>query len=146
MRLFAAILALLALYPRPASAQRPTMFSISAVRAHLYRHETGQIDRVDITKDEAALWNTVVEISGPGFVTGTRGNVEVVVRAGGKTLLKQAVKLRDYFSEGTKVVVPFLVRGTGCERLDIAATLKEIPNTKLGVAHLEKTAPFKCSE
>ena len=145
----------LALMAFQAAVPKPTTFAISAIRASIYLHEKGTVEKEDITNGEVALWNTVLEstttvvfvdLSGPAFLSGTPGRLELVVRADGKILLRESVRVDAYFSEGTKITVPFLVRGTGCERLQMSAKLSGIPRARLGHAALTNSAPFRCGE
>lgn len=142
--------------PAPPSAKKPA-YGIAAIRAFMYVEETGAIDPRDITQ-QIVLWNTIigegdakgpssttmiqVELAGPTFAN-TTGTLELVVTAGGKKLLKQKLSVGTFFSEGTKLVLPFVLYDTGCDELAIAATFTTPDKKKV-----KKTAavPFACGE
>jgi hypothetical protein len=87
-----------------------------------------------------------VQLSGSRFASDTPGTLQLEARAGGKMLVKESVKLSHFLGQGSKIVVPFLVRNTGCERLTLTATLRNIPKGQVGRHSLTKTVPFRCGE
>lgn len=154
------LLALLAPAVAHAEDKKPTPppYGIAAIRAFMFLEESGTIDPRDMTDGKVTLWNTIigegdakgpssttviqVELAGPTFAN-TSGSLELVVTADGKKLLKQKVGVDTLFSEGAKLVVPFLVYNTGCDELAITATY-----TTPGKKKVKKTAtvPFSCGE
>jgi hypothetical protein len=151
------LLALLAPAVAHAEDKKPA-YGVAAIRAHMVVEETGTIDPRDITQ-HLMLWNTIigegdakgpssttliqVELAGPTFANLASGSLEVVVTTGGKKLFKQKLAIGTFFSEGTKLVVPFLVYDTGCDELAITATFTTPEKKKL-----KKTVgvPFACGE
>jgi|SRR5688572_2588843 hypothetical protein len=157
----AAATAAVALLAPAAAAHAETKqpaYGVAAIRAHMVVEESGKIDPRDMTQ-HLMLWNTIigegdaegpssttliqVELAGPTFANLASGSLEVVVTAGGKKLLKQKLAIGTFFSEGTKLVVPFLVYDTGCDELAITATFTTPEKKKV-----KKTAgvPFACGE
>jgi hypothetical protein len=112
--------------------------------------------------EPSAAIMVLVDITGPGFLrcegrlrlTATAlepGSEDVDALPGlmahdKKTLLDQTLELGLWFNEGGKVILPFLVCGTGCETVEITATLENMPATKVDTGRLAKTIPFKCGE
>jgi hypothetical protein len=68
----------------------------------------------------------ISSVSGPTFANAP-GQLVVKATAGGKTLHNQSLTLSAYFNERNKLVLPFLVYGTGCSSLTITATLGSVP-------------------
>ena len=137
---------------RPAHADA----TLDRVATHLYYHQSGAVD--DREASALQLWNTtigegdakaasgavIVHVTVSGGETIDKGVIEVVARAGKKRLFKQRVSLDDYLIEkGKPVIVPFVLYGTGCQSLEVAATL-QAGRKKLG----EKAVvlPFACAE
>lgn len=138
-------------------------FSVTAIHAHLYFHSTGEISPMDLLDGKRhALWNTIigegvarmpsralwviVDVAGPTFAVNFGGKLAVNVTDGLKTLLDQTLLLNDWYTKGDKLVLPFLVYGTGCGKLEITATLEGLPDTMVETATLKKIVPFKCGE
>lgn len=134
-------------------------YQIQAVRAYFYYHETGDYSTDDLVANHISPWNSIigegpagqassaililVEIAGPSFVSGTKGTVELKAATSVKTLLQQKVPLGTFFSESRKIVIPFIVYGTGCEKLHLTASIV----TPTGGKH-SRTADiaFECGE
>ena len=138
-------------------------YAIARIEARLFSQGTGELANSDLLdgKDHA-LWNTIIgegeatgkpssvtwvliELSGPSFA-GTPGRLIVSARANKTTLLSQTLTLGTYFNEGNRLLLPFLVYGTGCAPLEITASLAGIPATKLRGASMTRRVPFKCGE
>ena len=137
-------------------------YSVAAIHAHLYYQSTGEINPEDLLDGKAhALWNTIigggearkpscailvlVDLTGPTFVN-IGGKLAMKATEGEKTLLDQTLSLGIWFNEGQKLVLPFLVYGTGCGKLEITATLQGLPASKVKTAALKKLVPFECGE
>lgn len=138
-------------------------FSVTAIHAHLYYQSTGKINPTDLLDGKAhALWNSIigegealmpsralwvlVDLAGPTFAADFGGRLVVCVTEGEKILLNQTLLLDDWFSEGQKLVLPFLIYGTGCGELEITATLEGLPDAMVETVTLRKKVPFKCGE
>jgi hypothetical protein len=137
-------------------------YSVAAIHAHLYYQSTGEINPTDLLDGKVhVLWNTVigegeahkpsrailvlVDLTGPTFA-GFRGMLAVKATEGEKTLLDQTIPLDTWFNAGQKLVLPFLVYGTGCGKLEISATLQGLPAANVKTATLKKSVPFECGE
>jgi hypothetical protein len=137
-------------------------YSVTAIHAHLYYQSTGEINPTDLLDGKGhSLWNTIigegearkpsaailvlVDLSGPTFWR-RDGTVRLAATDGQKTLLDQTLLLGIWGNEGGKVVLPFLVCGTGCRKLEITATLEGFPDALVETATLKKIVPFKCGE
>lgn len=137
-------------------------YSVAAIHSHLYYHATGKIGPADLLDGKShALWNTIigegearepsaaimvlVDLVGPGF-TKCEGRLRLTATDSKKTLLAQTLELSLWFNEGSKVILPFLVCGTGCEEVEITATLENLSASKVDIGTLTKTIPFKCGE
>jgi hypothetical protein len=138
-------------------------FSVAAIHAHLYHQSTGEINMTDLLDGKAhSLWNTIigegearkpsraiwvlVDLTGPTFAADCGGKLTMKVTEGVKTLLGQTLMLDDWFNEGQELVLPFLVYGTGCGKLEITATLQGLPPSKVKIATLKKSVSFECGE
>lgn len=137
-------------------------FAVAAIHAHLYHESTGEINSTDLLdgKDHA-LWNTIigegearkpsnaiwvlVDLVGPSF-SNAHGALLLKVSDGEKTLLEKTLSLCDWFNEGNNLVLPFLVYGTGCKKLEITATLQGLPNAQVKTPTLKKLVLFECGE
>ena len=145
------------------NAPYSTKFSIFAIRAHLYYQSTGAINPTNLLDGRAhALWNTpigggearlpsqavwmLVDIIGPSFSENLGLKLFVNVTNDGRTLLDQTLTLDDWFCECNRLVVPFLIYGTGCGNLEITARLEGLPAEKADIAALKKTIQFACGE
>ena len=137
-------------------------YSVAAIHAHLYYQSTGEINSTDLLDGEVhALWNTIigegearkpsaailvlVDLTGPTFLK-CDGRLRLTATDGEKTLLDQTLLLGIWFNTGGKVVLPFLVCGTGCNELEITATLEDLPATMVETPVLKKVVPFECGE
>ncbi len=137
-------------------------YSIAAIHVYLYYQSTGEIDTTDLLDGKRYnLWNTIigagvarkpscavwvlVDLSGPTFAK-IGGELVVTATAGETTLLEKTLLLGDWFNEGKRLVLPFLIHGTGCEKLEISATLQGFPGAEVKVGTLKKSVPFGCGE
>lgn len=134
-------------------------YQIKSINAFLHYHRSGTFGKTDYIADPEPLWNTIigegsaygassttivlVEVSGPGFSAGIKGNVELRANTPKRTMLKQSIPLSTFFSESGNITVPFLVYGTGCEKLHLVATVMTDKNKKHS-----RTADvdFRCGE
>lgn len=159
---FPALLVLLGAFVAGSSWAGYEKYSVAAIHAHLYFHSTGEISPTDLLDGKQhALWNTItgageagkpsgaiwvlVDLTGPTFAN-IDGKLTLKATEGEKTLLSQTVSLRIWFKEGQKVVLPFLVYDTGCKKLEITATLEDLPATMVERATLKQVVLFECGE
>jgi len=161
-----AILASLAvLFITSVFGDKPTgeaRYSVVAIHAHLYFHETGKTSPTDLLDgNNHALWNTItgegearspssaimvlIDLVGPDF-THSDGKLAVKVTDSKKTLLDSVLLLDDWFSDGRKVALPVIVYGTGCSKLNITATLQGLSAEMVGTATLTRSILFECGE
>lgn len=141
----------------PAHAQNN--YKVKSIKTYLYYHEDGTFDAREVFSGRLSLSNTIigegdaigpssttlvlVEIIGPAFTSRTGGTIELVAIAGGKTLYKQALKLRGFFTEKKSITIPFIVHDTGCEPLQLRATVIAAN----GKTHTKTTiVGFECGE
>jgi hypothetical protein len=130
--------------------------ALDKLSTHLYYHQTGAIDDRDAAK--LNLWNTIIgegDAQGPsaavvvrvtvtGAETLARGAVEVTASSGRKKVFKQRLSLDAYVAEkGHPLVVPFVVYGTGCDSLEIAAVLQD---GRKSLGRKAEVVPFTCGE
>ena len=149
-----------------------TPFQIAALRAYLFHEERGTFDTTDLAAlgDAGGLFNVtiggglahgspsnamlvLVELTGPfrydstgrhsPFAQDTTGVLQLTAQVESKVLLQRGVRLRSLFSEQGQVWVPFVVYGTGCGPLTLAAKML---HTGLPDAVLSKTIHFQCGE
>jgi len=137
-------------------------YSVAAIHAHFYYQATGKINPRDLLDGRShALWNTIigegearepsaaimvlVEITGPRF-TRSEGKLRLTAADSKKTLLDQTLELYPWFSTSGKVILPFFVYDTGCEKVKITATLEGIPSSSVDIGTLTRTIPFECGE
>lgn len=137
-------------------------YSLTAIHAHLYYHSTGKIDSTDLLDGkEYNLWNTIagvgvakepsstimvlVDLVGPKF-NRCEGRLRLTATDNQKILLDQTLELSLWFNQDGKVILPFFVPGTGCEHVEITATLEDLPASKVDTRTLTKTIPFECGE
>jgi hypothetical protein len=137
-------------------------YSITAIHAHLYHESTGEINRTDLLdgkvhmlrnsvigegeggKPSNAVW-ILVELVGPTFAN-IKGKLSLKAIEGDKILLDQTLQLHKWFNEGGRLVLPFLVYGTGGSMLEITATLQGLPAEKILRTTLKKSIPFEIGE
>jgi hypothetical protein len=140
---------------------REDMYSVAAIHVHLYYQSTGEIDTRDLLDGkEHNLWNTIagvgvarkpscsvlvlVDLVGPTFAK-IDGELAMKATAGETTLLERTLQLGDWYAD-ERLVLPFLIYGTGCEKLEISATLQDFPGAKIKVGTLKKSVPFECGD
>jgi hypothetical protein len=144
--------------PDGVPAPAPAVFAVTGLRAYLFYEPLGRMDERDLVVGPFALWNAMigagdatapsnttivlVDVTGPAFVTGTKGTLSFVATMGKQILRRETVKLNEFFSEGTRLSIPFVVVGTGCGTLKITATLI-VPGRR---DRLLKTVEFGCGE
>ncbi|HVP91099.1 MAG TPA: hypothetical protein VMS75_07785 [Terriglobales bacterium] len=156
------LIILLCAFTTAGTAADTEKFAVAAIHAHLYHESTGEINSTDLLdgKDHA-LWNTIigegearkpsstilvlVDLVGPSFLN-AHGALLLKVSDGEKTLLEKTLSLCDWFNTGNKLVLPFLVYGTGCKKLEITATLQGLPNAQVKTPTLKKLVLFECGE
>jgi len=112
--------------------------AIEKLSTHLYYHDSGAIDEREASglqlfnaaigggDAKGASGAVVVQVTVTGAETLAKGAVELVAQTPKKKLLKQRVSLDDYVVEkGKSVVLPFLIYGTGCDKLTITSNLQD---------------------
>jgi hypothetical protein len=133
----------------------PKPLQATVLKAHLIYDEDGAVDSRDLTAGKLALWNTPL---GEGDAGKPSSSVIVLVGvppmvAGGRTPAKLSLHVRSkatkrsVFTETVPIrsagisqfMIPFLVRGTGCEAIEIEAVVDSGPP-------LVRTVPFGCGE
>ncbi len=168
LRLAVATLALLTLDSRPTLAGNssaplqgtvsPSEFTLAGLHAHLFYEPLAQLDERDLVAQEMALWNTiigegdakapsrttivVVDVVGPSFQSGTKGTLTLTARNKMGLLRKETVQLQSFFSEGTKLSIPFVVVGTGCGSVTIDVALTARGKS----SKLRRTVEYPCGE
>lgn len=128
---------------------------VSGITAFLVSDEDGLIDRRDITAGRMALWNTpigegdaempssstfvLVEISPGNSERKSMTYVSLRVRGekSGRTIFRDRAPIP--MSVRRKLMVPFLIHGTGCEALRLDAAVDG-----LSTAAAQKTINFRC--
>jgi len=139
-------------------AAAPVAFGLAGIHAHLFYEPLGKIDERDLVTDKIGLWNTIigegdaeapssttmvtVDVAGPSFPTGTKGTISFVAKSEKRLLRRETVKLEEFFSEGSKLSIPFVVVGTGCGTLKIDVEL----SMKGSKSRLSKTLEYPCGE
>ncbi len=131
---------------------------IASIKAYLFYHDTGTFGDVDIAEGKTALRNTLIgegDAERPSSATLVLVTVvgcaacseaialEFKASADAKQLLATTVNLSTYFSDGKRIVVPFIVHGTGCEIVEIRAVV--IGDDKTRTESMAKI-PFVCGE
>jgi len=137
-------------------------YSVAAIHVHLYYQSTGEIDPRDLLDGkEYNLWNTIagvgvarkpscavlvlVDLVGPTFAK-IDGELAMKATAGESILLERTLQLGDWYNAGERLLLPFLIYGTGCDKLEISATLRGFPSSMVKVGTLRKSVPFECGE
>lgn len=137
-------------------------YSVAAIHVHLYYQSTGEIDSRDLLDGKLYnLWNiiagmgvarmpscavlAVVDLEGPSFEK-IDGELTMKATVGDRTLLERTLQLRDWYSAGRRLSLPFLIYGTGCEELEICATLQGLPSAMVKVGMLKRSVPFACGD
>ena len=134
--------------------------TVGAIRAHLYYQGSGTCDARNILDPGFVLWNVVI---GGGDAAEASDSVLAVVEiriskgrqcegcsleflatTEERTLEKATVPLRVEGASGVSLWSPFLIRGVGCELVDLRARVVGSD----GVMQPWKSAriPFKCGE
>jgi hypothetical protein len=141
-------------------ADSPERYAVAAIRAHAYYHARGEFDERDLFDPTLVLRNVIigegdarepteitlvlVVVEGPSFASETKGAVELRTRAAGTSPAQQSMPLSLLFAKGTRVTVPFLIQGTGCEHVELEARITGVtgdpPPPK------KATIPFHCGE
>tara|TARA_R110000868_G_scaffold47339_4_gene155372 strand:- start:2142 stop:2675 length:534 start_codon:yes stop_codon:yes gene_type:complete len=165
------LLAVLAACGEENFPQDPTVYKISGIEAFPYYPAQGALRNEHSLFDPGlALWNVIIghdDIQGdwliPGETTVTFVSVEIAANDepvwGTKPQMEfQAIALETnrelsfvkfslggVLTSGTRTwKIPFLVHGTGCEKLQVTATL--LPRENYEGSSITRTIPFKCGE
>jgi hypothetical protein len=132
---------------------------ITALRAYLYYHVKGDFSQQDLLSGHMALWNVIggagdadapssailalVTVQHSMRLDRNVPSVKLSVRYGNRTTSNQTVSLAPFANVKGEMHIPFLIYNTGCERLQVTATLL-IGSRNLH--SLTRTADFKCGE
>jgi hypothetical protein len=147
---------------RPASGSdpdAPDRYAVDAVRAHFYYPDRGEFDERDLFDPTLVLRNVIggaadardpteitlvlVSVEGPSFLAGTEGEVELRTATVGASPSRQSIPFHAMFSKRSRVTAPFLLHGTGCEKLELELRITGVPNPPDPV---KRTIPFHCGE
>ena len=132
------------------------------MHARLYYQSTGEISPADLLDGKQhALWNTIigegearrpsaaifvfVDLVGP-WNHHWQGKLRLTAEDGEHTLLNQTIELDFWVQDAGKLVLPFLICGTGCKELELTATLEGLSTDQVDISTLTKTIPFECGE
>jgi len=133
--------------------------SIDSINAYFYYHATSTFGEENLASGKLALRNSIIgegDAEHPSSTTLVMVSLDTcaswpsdavlefsAAEAGGKTMTESTVPLSSYFSQGNRVTIPFLLYGTGCESVELKATV-----VGPGDARRESTAvlPFICGE
>lgn len=131
---------------------------IESISAYLYFHEDGTFGDVDIAAGSSALRNTIIgegDAEKPSSTTlvvvTVRGctscsdvyELEFSAVAAGRELSDERVNLSPYFSSKQRTKIPFVLRGTGCEVIQIQAAVVGPDKQR---SESNATVPFACGE
>lgn len=136
----------------------PPAFALSGLRAYLFYEPLGRLDDRDLILGSLALWNTIIgggeakapsntiivqaDITGPAFSPDTKGTISIVATSRKRVLRRETIPLSTFFSDGSKLSIPFVVPGSGCGLLRLDALL----TTPGHQQRLVKTIDFHCGE
>lgn len=163
IKLFSIIVALFIPLTASSRGAVPNRYSIVAIHAYLYYQSSGEISKYDLLDGKHhELWNTIVgegeakepsgalwllvEIEGPGDLVDLGGRLALEVTGDEKKLLSQTLRIDDWNYSSEKLILPFIVYGTGCETIEMHARLEGIPEDRLGISSLIRTIDFRCGE
>lgn len=140
------------------AAGTPPALALAGMRACLFYEPLGKTDDRDLMSGSLALWNTIIgegdakapsntiivhaDVTGPAFLAGTKGTVSLVATSGKRVLRRETIPLATFFSDGSKLSIPFVVSGSGCGLLRLDALL----TTPGHQQRLVKTIDFRCGE
>ena len=142
-----------------AEAKNGGAYSIRAVRAYFFFQESGRFGSLDLLDPSRVLWNTpigggdegepseatlvLVELSGPAFDRNPTGKLELIARTSTRELNRQSTQLSQLFARAQKLMVPFLVLGSGCEPVRLEVRLSGVVASEQTVV---REIPFQCGE
>lgn len=131
--------------------------AIKAIEAFAYLHESGSLGERDLLRPEVILRNSIIgegDVGGPSSTTLIRirlsgcfscdrhESLEVVTQTRSGSTEKHVIPLSRFFSEKGEVSVPVLLYGTGCETVQVRASVAGGKVTSAASADL----PFRCGE
>ncbi len=146
-------LVLVGLCDRSAIAEpQGSSYRITQLAAHLYVPGEGKADAEDALSLGGHYWNRIeagvllveVTLEGPQFGSRTAGTLQVTVREGGRPLLDQRVRLRDFFTEKPTLTLPFLAYGGTCTPMQVVTTLRDAHARVL--SRRSGRIPLRCGE
>lgn len=128
---------------------------VVGIQAKLFYQSTGTFSRDVLAEPRFAFWNTIigegdaeapsnatlvlVEVSGSAGSYGDGASVRLRAIADGRTLVNRATKLSGFGSRNRQHVA-FWVYDTGCDKIDLTATIVGQADT------VRATIPFECGE
>jgi hypothetical protein len=145
--------------PALAGGAENESLSIESITAHFYYHGTSTFGQEDIASGKLPLRNSIigegaaehpssttlvmVSLSRCSSCPEARSLEFTAVDAEGKKLTETSVLLSSYFSQRTRITIPFLLYGTGCTSVEVRAAVVGVDG-----ARSESTAalPFACGE
>lgn len=126
---------------------------LKLLKAHLIYDDDGTVDTRDVTVGKLALWNTplgegdagrpssslLVLVGIPQRPTGKKPTAKLTLRVREKSTKRSLHNETISIGSTTGAVVPFLVRGTGCEALELEAVVDS-------GSPLVRAVAFNCGE
>jgi hypothetical protein len=141
-----------------AQAAGPAAPKIGAIRAQLYYEETGKLSKDILSDKDLSLWNTIIGEGGSG---GASNYTLVTVEVQGKDVPVGAVKVQVVARDSKRKIIamntadvsiydaktsfnaPLFLYNTGCDEIEISASLLGKGIKKNAV---KAKIPFACGE
>jgi hypothetical protein len=141
-----------------AQAAGPAAPKIGAIRAQLFYEETGKFSKDILSDKDLSLWNTII---GEGGAGGASNFTLVTVEVQGKDVPVGAVKIQVVARDSTRKIIalntavvtlydaktsfnaPLFLYNTGCDEIEISASLLGKGISKNAV---KTKIPFACGE
>ncbi len=139
----------------PLPRQSARSIELVGIQAKLYYPATATFSRNILAEPRFALWNTIigagdaespsnatlvlVDLRGAPGTYGERTTVRLRAVAGSRVLVNRAAQLSEFGPDGRQAV-GFWIYGTGCEAVDLTATLS------LRSDSVRARIPFECGE
>ena len=139
----------------PPPESRARAVELLGIHAKLYYPESASFSRDILAEPRFSLWNAIigegdaeapsnatlvtVELRGDPGSYGDRATVRLRAVARGRVLVNRATELGRFGTNGRQAV-GFWIYDTGCDAIDLTATLSTRPDT------LRARIPFECGE